>query len=388
MAMLKLTYNSRALWLGTGISPRFFVDDNEYPYLRFEFTASNFEPTNSLLTSEAYGNCVWVKVMAPTNQWDLVVKRGYYMASQSQLGYGLPFLFGGDTAGTGRLKTSNLGGGTCKLIRAAHFDYNSDIQSFDRMFANCTGITSIVPIQNPYLTNVGGMYTNCGNIESGALDQYNWFNTYGVNINNHSSTFTNCGANTVTGLAELDQIPVGWGGNLVPVSTLLVSTALRWKNNYDTWAIDDNYTHPDWTNIIGMHVFTEASVSKYAGVSMNRSRIATFNGLGTTQSTYALYFYPCFMQHTSSAITWAVVTSGVNGSLAAGQGNTDMPGTLDDSTYGAFTYEVGSYDSSSDVYFCFLVTNSPIDSNFTLSDPYGVLFNSAFKTDAGLRYYF
>ena len=390
MALLKLTYNNRALLTGTGLSPRFFMDvDHLHPYLRFEFSVPGFDPTKVNLVSSymSHSSYEWVQVNTSPNQWDFIIHEGYDIPSQPQAGYGLPFLFGDDN--TGSLTPSRLGG-TCKIVRAEHFDFISDLYSFDRMFANCTGLTSIVPIRNPYIEHVGGMFQGCVNMETGALDQYDWFNTYGTNINNHSSTFYNCGSNTVSGLAELDQIPVGWGGNLVPASTLMSSTVVTWKNRYDTWKITSNA--PDWTNIIGMHVFTEASVSRYAGVSMNRSRIAKFNGLGTTQRTDALYFYPCFMRRSSSAITWAVVTSGINGSLAVGQGNTDMPGTLDDSAYGAFTYEFGTYNAGGslvDVFFCFFVTNSPIDSSFDLSsDPYGVLYNSNFNTDAGLRYYF
>jgi hypothetical protein len=76
--------------------------------------------------------------------------------------------------------------------------------------------------------------------------------------------------------------------------------------------------------------------------------------------------------------------------LAVGQGNTDMPGTLDYSAYGPFTYEFGTYDTlgTPPVYFCFLVTNVPIDQWEGLTDKYGILYNGNFKSDAGLRYFF
>ena len=391
MALLKLKYNGRALLTGTGMSPRFFMDvDHGYPYLRFEFSEPSFDPTKVNLVSGymPYSSYEWIQVNTSPNQWDFIIHEGYDIPSQPQAGYGLPFLFGDDN--TGSLTPTHLGGGTCKIVRAEHFDISMYLYSFDRMFANCTGLTSIVPIRNPDIEHVGGMFQGCVNMETGALDQYDWFNTYGVNINNHSSTFYNCGSNTVSGLAELDQIPVGWGGNLVPVSTLTNSTATTDWGSKTTWLITGNA--PDWTNIIGMYLFTEASVSTFAGVSMNRGRITKRNSLNTNTGN-ALYFYPAFAQYTGSSssnrvINWVVTTTSPNGSLTKNQGNTDMPGTLDNSTYGTFAHEFGTYDSGADVYFLFFVTNVPIDEWQGLSDAYGVLYNSNFKSDAGLRYYF
>jgi hypothetical protein len=154
---------------------------------------------------------------------------------------------------------------------------------------------------------------------------------------------------------------------------------------YSTWAITGNA--PDWTNIVGLYLFTEASVSTYAGVSMNRSRITKKNGLGTTQGTNALYFYPAFAQF-NRVITWVATTDTPNGSLTANQGNTDMAGTLDYSTYGAITRTYGTFDSGANVFFLFLVTNVPIANWTGLTDAYGVLYNSNFKTDGGFRYFY
>lgn len=359
-----------------------------YPYFIFEFADSSINPnrySHNLVNDRYDDKVIWTQLSSSPNIWKIEIIR--YTAVQEQMGIGLPCLFAAGTGDTTGILTMS-----CKLIGSGNFDYvdiySQHCTSFDRTFAHCTGLTEITPIlyAGTYLINVGSMFNNCINITTGALAQYNWFNTYGVNINNHSGTFTNCGSNTQTGAAELAQIPVGWGGTLVPASTLMTSARGKWKNNYDIWTISAN--NPDWTNMNGLYLFTEASVSSYAGVSMNRSRIAKFNGL-ISSSAAALYFYPCFMQHTSTAITWAVTTGSPNGSLANNQGNTDMPGTLDYSTYGPFSHEFGTYDSAGTVYFCFLVTNDPISSSFNLSSsPYGVLYNGNFKTDAGLRWFF
>lgn len=369
-----------------------------YPYLTFEFSVPSFVPTTSLLSSYYSYNqfCEWKQVSSSPNVWKLEIHKWCYDAQQAQ--YGLRILFSDADHGVdGNLIPSKLGGGTCKLIGSGNLDMEINghvCHTLDRMFRSCTGLTSIVPIQCTTVINVGGMFDNCTEIEDGALDQYNWFNTYGVNITNHSGTFTSCGSNTQTGLAELNQIPVGWGGNLVPASTLMTSSRVAYTGkNYTAWTITGNA--PDWTNIIGLYLFTQASVAQYAGVSMNRGRIPNpLNGLGTTKGSYALYFYPAFVQctkipgQTGNSVSWLATTDLPNGHLDVGQGSTDMPGTLDYSTYGAFTREYGTYDSTQDVYFVFLVTNVPIAQWSGLTDAMGFLYSSYFNADGGFRYFF
>ena len=384
-----------------GTSIRFGVSNVvQYPYLTFEFSVPTFIPTNAGLINSNYW-ARWKQVSSSPNVWNLEIIHWYIDEKFSQAGLYILFSPSDSGSSVGYLNPSKLGGGTCKLIGSGNFDVPLNgyyCQSFDRMFRNCTGLTSIVPIQCSHVENVGGMFEGCTNIEGGALDQYNWFVTYGVNISNHSGTFTNCGSSTVTGLAELDQIPVGWGGNMVPASTLMRSTRKAYTGNYYTsWLINDPGTgFPGFDKVKdGMYLFTQASVSTYAGVSMNRSRIANkLNGLKTNQGSYALYFYPAFVQcpslpgSTSNNVSWLVTTDIPNGNLTESQGNTDMPGTLDYSTYGPFTREYGTYEPQDYVYFTFLVTNVPIAQWGGLTDAMGFLYNSNYKTDASLRWFF
>lgn len=364
------------------------------PYFVFEFSVNDFVPTTSLLNSSYRSISTWTQVSSSPNRWKLTLNKFGEVVLNHVPYYGLCFLFSDQTqtANPGYLIPDNLGNGTCKLIDSGNLDItdsdNVVCESMDRMFGNCTGLTYITPLHCTNVQNVGGMFNGCTEVTEGALAQYTWFSTYGVNINNHSGTFTNCGSNTQTGTAELAQIPVGWGGTLIPVSTLMTSTSVRISSQYTCWIINSN--NPSWTNVKnGMYLFTESSVSRYAGVSMNRGRINyQHNGIGTTQSTYALYFYPSFVQENGTNLTWLVTTNTPNGSLAVGQANTDMPGTLDYSTYGQFAREYGTYDSNKDVYFVFLVTNVPIDQWSGFTDAYGFLYNSGFLTDAGLRWFF
>lgn len=365
-----------------------------YPYLLFQCDGyNNTHPAVSTIWSGASVRPVynWTQVSYSPNIWKLEIAK---WATIDNLGTGLLCLFSTQSSPpVGTISAS------CRLIGSGNMDValnGTYCQSFDRMFANCPGLEYIEPIHCTTVQNVGGMFQGCTNVEEGALDQYNWFDTYGVNITNHSGTFTDCGADTTTGLDELDQIPVGWGGNMVPASTLMTSAVANlFSSNKSAWKITGNA--PDWTNIVGMYLFTQSSVSQFAGVSMNRSRISARNGLGTGTGN-ALYFYPAFAQCTGTTasnrvITWLATTDIPNGNLTSRQGNTDMPGTLDYSTYGPITQTYGTYDSSLDVFFLFLVTNKPIDEDSLdpwggLSDAYGVLYNAGFLTDGGFRYFF
>jgi len=60
---------------------------------------------------------------------------------------------------------------------------------------------------------VDNMFYGQYNVESGALALYNKFATANWQ-GSHISTFTNCGATTTTGAAELAQIPTTWGGTM------------------------------------------------------------------------------------------------------------------------------------------------------------------------------
>lgn len=372
------------------------------PYFVFEFSVADFEPTTNLLNPGYRSISTWSQVSSSPNRWKLTVNNFVnYSSGGTILGIGLAKLFTPETGGPdlGYLRSSNLGDGTCKLIDSGNLnitDSNGNTcQTMDRMFQGCSGLTEFSTIQCSNVQNVGGMFQYCTEVTEGALAQYTWFINHNTNITNHSSTFADCGSNTQTGAAELAQIPVGWGGTLVPASTLMTSTVQAYyKSYYTSWKITAGA--PTWANVKnGMYLFTSSSIARYAGVSMNRTRIPNpINGLGTAQANYALYFYPAFVQCTvipgqaGNTVSWLVTTNTPNGSLAVGQANTDMPGTLDYGTYGPFAREYGTYDSSKDVYFTFLVTNVPIDQWGGFTDAMGFVYSQYYNADAGLRWFF
>lgn len=62
------------------------------------------------------------------------------------------------------------------------------------------------------LTNVSSMFQGCFYIESGIIGTYNKFAALGNQITSYTDCFQYCGSQTVTGAAELAQIPSSWGG--------------------------------------------------------------------------------------------------------------------------------------------------------------------------------
>lgn len=67
------------------------------------------------------------------------------------------------------------------------------------------------------LGNANKMFDACYAVESGALALYQQMSSQ-ENVPSHTGTFTNCGRDTVTGAAELAQIPTDWGGTYTPPS--------------------------------------------------------------------------------------------------------------------------------------------------------------------------
>ena len=377
------------------------------PYLVFEFTASDFVPTADPLPSPGIGHSssyaigytslygTWTQVSASPNRWKW---EGCGAPISGGL-YGIPWAFAFQENGTGtlysQLTSANLGGGTCKIIDCGGFDYvdsyNNTFQSMDRCFGPATALTEFVTMQTPItLVNVNSVFLGATNVADGALDQYIYWSTYNTNINNHSATFKNCGENTQTGLADLNQIPVGWGGNLVPASTDMScdrqGTGTS-SNPYILWLC--NATAPSWSMEPSLYVFTTASVSRYAGVNMRKTNIRNIqNNLVTSGAeTYYRIAFVQFASGSSGAISWVLTTSGYNGKLTAAESQGDMPGTLDYTTYGPTDKHYGTYDSSKSVYFAFLVTNTAPELWGGLTDAYGLQMNNNFLNPITLKWF-
>lgn len=99
---------------------------------------------------------------------------------------------------------------SCESLTSIPLLNTSNATNMKFMFFGCDSLTIIPLLATNKVTDVSYMFYSCGNVETGALALYNQMINQTTTPTNHTSTFTNCGANTQTGAAELSQIPVDW----------------------------------------------------------------------------------------------------------------------------------------------------------------------------------
>lgn len=101
--------------------------------------------------------------------------------------------------------------GCSSLITVPLFDTHN-VTNMNYTFDRCTALTTIPLFDTSKVTNIGSMFYGCTSVQSGALALYQQASSQTNPPTIHSLTFRNCGSNTVTGAAELAQIPSSWGG--------------------------------------------------------------------------------------------------------------------------------------------------------------------------------
>ena len=99
------------------------------------------------------------------------------------------------------------------LTNVPLFD-TSAVTDMQYTFAGCTSLTSIPLFDTSAVTNMRYTFAGCTKVEGGALALYQQASTQSIPPSEHERTFDNCGKDTVTGAAELAQIPESWGGTL------------------------------------------------------------------------------------------------------------------------------------------------------------------------------
>lgn len=147
----------------------------------------------TILTTSTSGYSV-TQVSASPNIWDVNIPADW--------GANVPLL------GSGWAKIQCAPANILEII-AANLEGIDDITN---MFSRNSGITAIGQIYNITATKCNNTFYELTNVESGILTVYNQLVSLGAQITSHNNTFYNCGRDTVTGAAELAQIPSSWGG--------------------------------------------------------------------------------------------------------------------------------------------------------------------------------
>ena len=99
--------------------------------------------------------------------------------------------------------------GCTSLTSVPLFDTSNATRMF-AMFAYCTSLTSVPLFNTSKVTDMSYMFSGCYKVESGALALYQQASSQATPPSSHASTFNKCGRDTVTGAAELAQIPSDW----------------------------------------------------------------------------------------------------------------------------------------------------------------------------------
>lgn len=99
------------------------------------------------------------------------------------------------------------------LTYAQPFDTSRATHLLD-MFYGCSSITNVPLFNTIHVTDFDRIFAGCRSVTSGALALYQQASSQPIPPTGHNSSFSNCGADTATGLAELQQIPSTWGGRM------------------------------------------------------------------------------------------------------------------------------------------------------------------------------
>ena len=99
--------------------------------------------------------------------------------------------------------------GCSSLTNTPLFDTSKVTNTF-YMFQGCSNLTSIPLFNTSNITNMQAMFGDCYKVESGALALYQQASSQANPPRYHVDVFYDCGRDTVTGAAELAQIPSNW----------------------------------------------------------------------------------------------------------------------------------------------------------------------------------
>ena len=101
---------------------------------------------------------------------------------------------------------------SCSALENLTLVGGSNVTNYGSMCSGCSSLKTVPHVDTTSATNVTAMFLNCSAVESGALALYQQMSSQTTPPSSYADCFSNCGSNTVTGAAELAQIPSSWGG--------------------------------------------------------------------------------------------------------------------------------------------------------------------------------
>ena len=98
----------------------------------------------------------------------------------------------------------------CSSLESVPLLDTSSVKKMGYMFFECTSLKSVPLLDTSKVTDMRYMFQSCYNVESGALALYRQASSQATPPSEHAFCFRDCGGDTVTGAAELAQIPSDW----------------------------------------------------------------------------------------------------------------------------------------------------------------------------------
>lgn len=196
-------------------------------------------------------------------------------------------------------KMSNLFKNCTSLTSVPRFD-TANVTLMDGMLQNCSQLTQVPLFYTDRATNTSNMLSGCVNVSGGSLALYQQASGQATPPANHSDMFTNCGSNTVTGLDELSQIPITWGG------TQPIRATLRFE-------VPNNSGILQLCNMGGCNIVSGVRVDRYGTTTALTSEELQRLQNSPESRAYEQYlqvldYVELVVEPTQAAITWSTAT--------------------------------------------------------------------------------
>lgn len=166
--------------------------------------------------SASYGSATQVSSTAGNNVWDITTLSTSWEYLNDHIGAidGFSFedpntlaVLGANASGITAINSMFYGSNSLTTVRL--FD-TSSVTVMSSAFYGCYSLTSIPLFNTSSCTNMNYTFRGCTGVESGALALYQQASSQTTPPSNHSGCFYDCGSDTVSGAAELAQIPSDW----------------------------------------------------------------------------------------------------------------------------------------------------------------------------------
>ena len=98
----------------------------------------------------------------------------------------------------------------CSTLESVPLFNTSNVVYMTGMFSSCSSLKTVPLFNTSSVVYTNGMFAYCYNVQTGAYALYQQMSTQTTPPIYHDNTFYGCGSNTVSGAAELAQIPSDW----------------------------------------------------------------------------------------------------------------------------------------------------------------------------------